>query len=95
MDFTEIYNIIISNPIYIAVASLLMVLLIYSIIKKFAKILFVTLFCIVLYVGYLYYTGDEKVVEDLNKVRNQVIDNSKEALEVLDKASEEFSKSKK
>ena len=46
-------------------------------------------------VGYLYYTGDEKVVQDLNKVRNQVIDNSKEALEVLDKASEEFSKSKK
>tara|TARA_Y100001970_G_scaffold293785_1_gene443181 strand:- start:4633 stop:4917 length:285 start_codon:yes stop_codon:yes gene_type:complete len=94
MDFTEIYNIIVSNPIYIAVSTLLIVLLIYSVIKKFVKILFVTLFCILLYIGFLYYTGDEKVVQDLNKVRDQVIDNSKEALEVLDKASEEF-KSKK
>ena len=94
MDFTEIYNIIVSNPIYIAVSALLIVLLIYSVIKKFVKILFVTLFCILLYIGFLYYTGDEKVVQDLNKVRDQVIDNSKEALEVLDKASEEF-KSKK
>ena len=94
MDFTEIYNIIISNPIYIAVSTLLIVLLIYSVIKKFVKILFVTLFCILLYIGFLYYTGDEKVVQDINKVRDQVIDNSKEALEVLDKASEEF-KSKK
>ena len=94
MDFTEIYNIVISNPIYIAVSALLIVLLIYSVIKKFVKILFVTLFCIVVYIGFLYYTGDEKVVQDINKVRDQVIDNSKEALEVLDKASEEF-KSKK
>ena len=94
MDFTEIYNIIVSNPIYIAVSALLIVLLIYSVIKKFVKILFVTLFCILLYIGFLYYTGDEKVIQDLNKVRDQVIDNSKEALEVLDKASEEF-KSKK
>ena len=94
MDFTEIYNIIVSNPIYIAVSALLIVLLIYSVIKKFVKILFVTLFCILLYIGFLYYTGDEKVIQDLNKVRDQVIDNSKEALEVLDKASEDF-KSKK
>ena len=94
MDFTEIYNIIVSNPIYIAVSALLIVLLIYSVIKKFVKILFVTLFCVLIYIGFLYYTGDEKVVQDLNKVRDQVIDNSKEALEVLDKASEEF-KSKK
>ncbi len=94
MDFTEIYSIVISNPIYIAVSALLIVLLIYSVIKKFVKILFVTLFCIVVYIGFLYYTGDEKVVQDINKVRDQVIDNSKEALEVLDKASEEF-KSKK
>ena len=94
MDFTEIYSIIVSNPIYIAVSSLLIVLLIYSVIKKFVKILFVTLFCIVVYIGFLYYTGDERVVEDVNKMRDQVIDNSKEALEVLDKASEEF-KSKK
>ena len=94
MDFTEIYSIVVSNPIYIAVSALLIVLLIYSVIKKFVKILFVTLFCIVVYIGFLYYTGDEKVVQDINKVRDQVIDNSKEALEVLDKASEEF-KSKK
>ena len=94
MDFTEIYNIIVSNPIYIAVSALLIVLLIYSVIKKFVKILFVTLFCIIIYIGFLYYTGDEKVVKDLNRVRDQVIDNSKEALEVLDKASGEF-KSKK
>ena len=55
MDFSAIYDIISSNPIYIAISALLVILLIYSIIKKFVKVLMLTLIGIVIYVCYLYF----------------------------------------
>ena len=97
MDFNQIYDLIIGNPIYLAVAALLIVLLIYSIIKKFVKILLIVLIAIFSYVGYLYISGDIQTVEDVDKVLEQVkplMNEGKEALdEVLNEASEKLKNS--
>ena len=97
MDFNQIYDLIIGNPIYLAVAALLIVLLIYSIIKKFVKILLIVLIAIFSYVGYLYISGDTQTVEDVDKVLEQVkplMNEGKEALdEVLNEASEKLKNS--
>lgn len=94
MDFNELYNLIISNPIYLAVAALLIVLLIYSLIKKFVKILVVVLICIAGYVGVLYFQGDLQTVEDVDKVLEQVDKAMKpileEGKEAIDQATEKF-----
>ena len=74
MKNLEIYNIIISNPIYLSIAVILSLLLIYSALKKFIKLIIVVFFCIVLYLGYLYLSGDASTVEDINKIKESVKD---------------------
>jgi len=94
MDFSELYNLIIGNPIYLAVAALLIVLLVYSLIKKFVKILIIVLFCIAGYVTVLYFQGDKQTIEDVDKVLEQVDKAMKpileEGKEVLDQATEKL-----
>jgi len=78
MDNSNIYNIIVNNPIYLAVTVVLSLLLIYSVLKKFIKLIFIALFCILIYIGYLYFTGDPSTVEDVDavlKTGHESIDN--------------------
>ena len=97
MDFNQIYDLIIGNPIYLAVAALLIVLLIYSLIKKFVKILVIVLICIAGYVAVLYFQGDSQTVEDIDKVLEQVDKAIKpileEGKEALDEATEKLKNS--
>ena len=72
MDFNEMYNIIISNPIYTAIAALLAILLIYSLIKKFVKFLIIVLILIAGYISILYFQGDEQTVKDVDKMFEEV-----------------------
>ena len=74
MKNLEIYNIITSNPIYLSVAVILSLLLIYSALKKFIKLILVVLFCSVLYLRYLYFIGDVNTVQDIDKVIDSVKD---------------------
>ena len=72
MDFNELYNIIIGNPIYTLIAALLIILLIYSLIKKFVKILIIVLVLIAGYISVLYFQGDEQTVKDVDKMFEEV-----------------------
>ena len=74
MDNFDVYNTIIGNPIYLSIAVVLSLLLVYSVLKKFIKLIFIALFCIIIYLGYLYYTGDENTVEDIDNVIESVKD---------------------
>tara|TARA_Y100000590_G_scaffold364037_1_gene422064 strand:+ start:375 stop:647 length:273 start_codon:yes stop_codon:yes gene_type:complete len=83
MDNSNIYNIVVNNPIYLAVTVVLSLLLIYSVLKKFIKLIFIALFCILIYIGYLYFTGDPKTVEDVDavlKTGHESIDNIEELI---------------
>ena len=80
MNNLDIYNTIINNPIYLSIAVVLCLLLIYGALKKFIKMIIIALICIVIYLGYLYFTGDEVTVKDVDKVIESVKD-SKSYLE--------------
>ena len=70
-DF-ELYNTIVNNPIYLSITVLLAVLVIYTALKKFIKWLIFALICFVLYLGFLYISGDEKTVNDMDQILETV-----------------------
>ena len=82
-DF-ELYNTIINNPIYLSITVLLVVLVIYTALKKFIKWLIFALICFVVYLGFLYISGDEQVIEDVNnafEATGKAIQDGKEIIE--------------
>jgi len=52
-------NIVLSNPLYLAVAIIVGALLVFAILKRLARMLVTILIIIILYIGYLAYTGQE------------------------------------
>jgi len=70
-DF-ELYNTIVNNPIYLSITVLLAVLVIYTALKKFIKWLIFALICFVAYLGFLYISGDEKTVNDMDQILETV-----------------------
>ena len=85
-SINTIYEIIINDPVYIAISIILAIIVVFGIIKKLFKI-FITGFAIlVLYLFYLNYTGKE-IPKDLDELSNSIKENvenvSKEAKELL------------
>ena len=76
----SLYNTIINNPIYLSVVVVLVILLTYSAIKKFIKLLVIVLAGIILYIGFLYFSDDKQTVEDVNKILNSV-ENGKDIIQ--------------
>ena len=68
MEDFELYNTIVNNPIYLSITALLGVLVIYSALKKLIKWLIFALVCFIAYIGFLYITGDEKTVNDVDQI---------------------------
>ena len=61
---------IFSNPVYIAIAGVLAILLVYAIIKKIIKLVFTIGVFLVFYVAYLNYT-DQEVPQNLEELAIQ------------------------
>ena len=68
----SLYNTIISNPIYLCVVVVLSILLIYSALKKFIKLLVLVLAAIIIYICFLYFTDDDQTVQDGNTVLDSI-----------------------
>ena len=66
MDYLE--NLWKKNPIYLSITALLGVLVIYSALKKLIKWLIFALICFIGYIGFLYITGDEKTINDVDQI---------------------------
>ena len=84
MENLELYNTVINNPIYLAIAVILALLLIYSALKRFIKMIILALLFITIYLGYLYFTGDSNIVKDIDNAVDSVnrsIENSKGYIE--------------
>ena len=65
-----------SDPIYLVIAIILSALILYSLIKKLVKLMLYVLAIFIIYLGYLYFTGQE-----LPNNVNEIIDPVKETLE--------------
>ena len=80
-----------SNPVYMAIAVVLAILLVYSIIKKIIKWIFLFGILLIIYAIYLNYTGQEvpKNMHELKESVSESVDKVKEsATESINEAKE-------
>ena len=90
----DLYNIIINDPVYITIAVILAIAVVLTIVKKLFKFAAILIAICVLYIGYLYYTGEEipKTAADL--IEN-VSEKAEDAVEGLLEKSEDLKKKAK
>ena len=87
----DLYDVIINDPVYLTIAVLLAVAVVFSIVKKLFKFAIILLTICVLYVGYLYYTGEE-IPETSDDLIEDVSKRTEDAVEGLLKKSEDLKK---
>ena len=77
----SLIDIVFSNPVYLAIAVILTILLAYALIKKVIKLIFTIGVILVTYVIYLNYTGQEvpKNMDDLKESVSEKVEMVKEA----------------
>ena len=88
MDLQNLYNIIINEPLYLTIFSILILILVYSILKKLFKMLVFILIILMFYIGYLMYTGQSLPNQkDINSVKDKVLEEVEKGINILDKIS--------
>ena len=88
MNLQNLYNIIINEPIYLTIVSILILILVYSILKKLFKTLVVILVILMFYIGCLMYTGQPLPnQEDINSAKDKVIEKVEKGINILDEIS--------
>ena len=80
MDNQIILDTIINEPIYLSIVIIFVLIIIYSILKKFFKILIFSLACLIIYVGYLVYTGSD-LPGDSEEIINPLLDKAEASLQ--------------
>ncbi len=88
MESQIIIDTIINEPIYLSIVIIFILIIIYSILKKFFKILIFALSCLLLYIGYLVYTGGD-LPGNSEDIINPLLD---KADELKEKAINEYYK---
>ena len=59
MNYEDLYNIIISEPIYLTLVIIFILIIIYSILKKFFKLLIIIFLSLLIYISFLIYTDGD------------------------------------
>ena len=79
-----------SDPVYLLIAIILSALILYSLVKKLVKLMLYLLAILIMYIGYLYFTGQElpKNVNDIIQKGTDIIEQGTGIIEgQLDKVS--------
>ena len=87
----DIYEVILNDPVYITIAVLLAISVVFSLIKKLFKLAVIIIACIVLYIGYLHYSG-KAVPQNKDELFEDIEKKSGSATEKLLKGAEELIK---
>ena len=76
----ELIDRVLSDPTFVWVGVILAIMLTLAIFKKLYKLVMIILAAFMIYVGYLYYTGEEpaEAIDDLIKKGKDVIDDVKD-----------------
>ena len=91
----DLYDVIINDPVYLTIAVLLAVSVVFSVVKKLFKFATILLTIGMIYVTYLYYTGEEipqttdDLIEDISKQTENAVD------DLIDKSEDLKKKVKK
>ena len=88
MDLNLLFETIVNEPIYLSIVILLSLVIVYSVLKKFFKLLLIILTVLILYITYLVLTGSD-LPGDSEKIINPIIDNAGEVIEYI---GDEFKK---
>ena len=93
MEFDKVFSLdwvqtIISEPIYLSIVVIFILISIYSILKKFFKLLIFILAGLLVYISFLIYTGED-LPGDSEEIINPMID---QAGELIKNASEKLQK---
>ena len=67
----DIYNIIINDPVYSTIAVLIFLIVLFSIIKKYARLILLSIALFVLYIGYIWFNGNE-IPESTSQLKKQI-----------------------
>ncbi len=94
MDFESIYKTIISEPIYLSLVIIFLLIIIYSILKKFFKLLMLTFISIIVYISFLIYTDGDLPGESEQLIK-PMINEAGKVLDDLSNQLQEISNSKK
>ncbi|MAZ61291.1 MAG: hypothetical protein CMG50_03840 [Candidatus Marinimicrobia bacterium] len=94
MDYESIYKTIISEPIYLSLVIIFLLIIIYSILKKFFKLLMITFISIIVYISFLIYT-DGDLPGESEQIIKPMINEAGKALNDLSNQLQEISNSKK
>ena len=96
---TDLFNLIINNPMYLTITIILSAVVVFSIVKKLFKYAAILIIICMLYFGYLYYTGQEipinpdDIMNDMGINTEEVIDGIEGAVEnIKEKAVESLKK---
>tara|TARA_B100001123_G_C15140223_1_gene959201 strand:+ start:523 stop:828 length:306 start_codon:yes stop_codon:yes gene_type:complete len=76
-SINNILSALYSDPVYLLIAIILSALILYSLIKKLIKLMFYLLAVLIIYVGYLYFTGQDlpqNVDDIINPMRETIED---------------------
>tara|TARA_B110000438_G_C15710293_1_gene605011 strand:+ start:151 stop:420 length:270 start_codon:yes stop_codon:yes gene_type:complete len=88
MNFQNIYQIIISEPIYLTITIILLLIISYSILKKLFKMLITLLIILIVYIGYLMFTGQKLPSEEnMNSIKEKVVQGVEQGINKLDQMS--------
>ena len=90
----NIIDIILSNPVYIGIITLLIILIVYAIIKKIIKLIFFTLSFLIIYTIYLSYTN-QAVPKNIDELKENVSTNVDKFKSVASKSIDQAKKSTK
>ena len=66
-SINNIINALYSDPIYLVIAIILSALILYSLVKKLVKLMLYLVAILIIYLGYLYFTGQE-LPKDINEI---------------------------
>jgi len=91
MDIELIYQTIISEPIYLSIVVIFILISVYSVLKKFFKLLIIALTILLLYIGFLIYTGED-LPGDSEQIINPMIDQAGELIKNASEKLQEISK---
>lgn len=93
MDYQSLYSTIISEPIYLSLVVIFLLIVVYSILKKFFKLLMFAFCAIVVYISFLIYT-DGDLPGDSEKIIKPMIDEAGKAINDLSNQLQDMSKNK-
>ena len=79
MDINKITDIIVSEPIYLSIIVLFILAFVYSVLKKFFKLLIIVLITLIAYVCFLIYTNQD-LPGDSDELIYPLLDDAKEKL---------------